>query len=108
MLTFEPHPKEFFAPTSPMPRLMRFSEKWHAIEKLGIDYLCCLRFDENLAALSPEEFVKKILVDKLNVKALIVGDDFRFGAKRAGDIQVLQSLGEKCTTKIPIKGTCLR
>ena len=95
MMTFEPNPKEFFAPEKPIPRLMRFIEKWQALEPFDLDYLCCLRFDKKMAALTAEAFVKQILVEKFNVKLIIVGDEFRFGAKRAGDIALLKSLGRQ-------------
>ncbi len=95
VITFEPQPKEFFAKRETVPRLMRFCEKWLALKDYNIDYVFCLRFNQALASLSPEAFVKKILIDQLNAKVVIVGDDFRFGAKRAGDYTQLKQLGEK-------------
>lgn len=95
LLTFEPHTSEFFTPHSPAPRLMRFFEKWNAIKKQGVDYVCCLKFNAQLAQLSAEDFVKKILVDQLGAKKIIIGDDFRFGAKRMGDVALLKSLEKK-------------
>ncbi len=94
LLTFEPHPTEFFSPISPAPRLMRFSEKWHFIKTYGIDYFYCLKFNKQLAQLSAEDFVKKVLVDQLGVKKIIIGDNFRFGAKRLGDVTLLKTLGK--------------
>ena len=95
LLTFEPHPTEFFAPQSPAPRIMRLSEKWHTVKALGIDYFCCLKFDATLAQLSAEDFIKKIVVGQLGAKKIIVGDDFRFGAKRMGDVALLKSLSKQ-------------
>src|SRR3990167_858155 len=95
LITFEPHPTELFLPASPAPRLMRFSEKWNAINKYGVDYFYSMRFNAPLAALSAEDFVEKILVNQLGVKKIIIGDNFRFGAKRLGDVQLLQILGKK-------------
>ncbi len=95
LVTFEPHPTEFFFPQNPAPRLMRFSEKWNAVKKWGVDYFCCLRFNQKLAQLSAEDFVKTILVDQLGAKKIMVGDDFRFGTKRLGDVSLLQTLGKK-------------
>lgn len=95
VITFEPQPKEFFAKRETVPRLMRFCEKWLALKDYNIDYVFCLRFNQALASLSPEAFVKKILIDQLNAKVVIVGDDFRFGAKRAGDYAQLKQLGDK-------------
>ena len=95
LLTFEPHPQEFFMPDKPVARLMRFFEKWTVIEKHGVDYFYVMRFTKKMAALSPEAFVKNILVQQLNAKKIIVGDDFCFGAKRAGDVALLKTLGKK-------------
>lgn len=95
LITFEPQPKEFFAKQQTVPRLMRFREKWWAAEAAGLDYVLCLRFTKEVAALSPESFVKDILVDQLGVKAVVVGDDFCFGAKRAGTFSTLERLGKQ-------------
>lgn len=95
VVTFEPQPKEFFAKRETVPRLMRFCEKWLAFKDYDIEYVLCLRFNQTLASLSPEDFVKQILIDQLNAQVVIVGDDFRFGAKRAGDYIQLKQLGEQ-------------
>ncbi|MCX7120720.1 MAG: bifunctional riboflavin kinase/FAD synthetase [Gammaproteobacteria bacterium] len=95
LLTFEPNPAEFFSPDKPIARLMRFSEKWNEVKKAGVDYFYCARFNNALAKLSAEEFVKTILVDQLHAEKIIVGDDFRFGAKRLGDVALLKILGKK-------------
>lgn len=94
VLTFEPYPSEFFL-KEPVARLMRFSEKWRAIQSFHIDYFYCMKFNSVLAKMSPEDFVKNILVDQLGVKKLIIGDDFRFGAKRIGDVNLLITLGKQ-------------
>ncbi|OGO93550.1 MAG: riboflavin biosynthesis protein RibF [Coxiella sp. RIFCSPHIGHO2_12_FULL_42_15] len=95
VITFEPQPKEFFAKRPLVPRLMRFAEKYLALQRVGIDYFCCLYFNEALATLSAKAFVEDILLKKLNLKAIIVGYDFRFGADRKGDFALLQKLGKK-------------
>jgi len=95
VITFEPQPKEFFAKRETVPRLMRFCEKWIALKDYDIEYVLCLRFNQVLASLSPEDFAKQILVNQLNAKVVIVGDDFRFGAKRAGDYACLKQLGQQ-------------
>lgn len=95
LLTFEPHPQDFFSPNTPTPRLMCFREKWKKLLSYSIDYLYCLRFHAALANQLPEQFVEKILVKALHIKAIVIGDDFRFGAKRQGDIALLKILGEK-------------
>ncbi len=95
VITFEPSPKEFFQKNKTTSRLMSFSEKWMELKKYDIDYVLIFRFNEAFARLSPEAFVKKILVDQLNVKAIVVGGDFRFGAKRAGDFSLLKKMGNE-------------
>lgn len=93
--TFEPNPTEFFAPNQPAARLMRFSEKWETVKSFGADYFYCARFNAAMARLSADDFVKIFLVDQLHAKKVIVGDDFRFGAKRTGDVELLKKLGKK-------------
>lgn len=92
LVTFEPQPNEFFSQADIPPRLMRLREKIMALDKLGIDYVICLRFNHELANLSAEQFVRDILVSKLKVQQILVGDDFRFGHKRQGDIALLKQL----------------
>lgn len=95
LVTFHPHPREFFAGRESVARLMRMREKFMAVQDSGLDAILALHFNQALAAESAEDFVKNILVDQLNVQAVVVGDDFRFGAKRAGDFALLQQLGKQ-------------
>ncbi|RLA14058.1 MAG: bifunctional riboflavin kinase/FAD synthetase [Gammaproteobacteria bacterium] len=95
VIIFEPQPIEFFAPAQAPKRLARFREKLDYLKSKQIDYLLCLKFDRTLADLYAEEFVKQILVDRLNIRHLVIGDDFRFGKNRSGDFQFLQECGEK-------------
>ena len=95
VLTFEPQPQEFFAPGNAPARLMRFREKVEGLQHYGIDRLVCLHFNESLAGLSAEHFVREILVEGLAVKHLVVGDDFRFGKDRRGDFSLLEKLGKQ-------------
>ena len=74
---------------------MRLREKLKALKNFSIDYVLCLHFDETLSQQSAEAFTKNILVDKLNIKAILVGDEFRYGAKRSGDFVLLKQLGEQ-------------
>ena len=90
VLTFEPHPREFFAPAAAPARLSRLREKLELIAEAGVDRTHVLRFGARLAALSPERFVEDVLVRGLGVRWLLVGRDFRFGAKRAGDFAALR------------------
>lgn len=102
VILFEPQPREFFKAEPSVPRLMRFREKYLALKAAGIDYCLCLYFNKKLAALSAEKFVQKILIDKCNAKAIVVGDDFQFGAKRAGDINLLQQYNFAVEAVAPI------
>lgn len=94
-MTFEPQPQEFFAAQMAPPRLMRLREKIQALLAFGVDSVVCLRFNKDLRRLTAAEFVKNILVDSLNAKHLIVGDDFRFGCDRRGDFDLLVKMGQQ-------------
>ena len=93
VLTFEPHPREFFAPDQAPARLTSLGEKAALIAAAGIDRLHVLRFDDKLAGLSAEEFVSGVLVRTLGARHVLVGDDFRFGRGRGGDFALLRRLG---------------
>lgn len=95
VITFEPHPLEFFTPEKAPPRLTRWREKFCEIAKLGIDRVLVVRFNVIFAALRAEDFVKEILHESLAVKHLIVGDDFKFGYERKGDFEFLQKSAEQ-------------
>ncbi len=95
VITFEPQPPEYFSENSAPSRLTRFREKFQVLRQFSIDYLFYLRFDAKMVALNAEEFVQKVLVDGLNVRYLVVGDDFRFGHRRQGDFALLKAMGEK-------------
>ncbi len=95
VITFEPQPNEFFCHGDAPSRLMTFRGKLRRLKQLGIDRVLCLRFDKALATMSAEDFVTEILVGRLNIKYVVIGDDFRFGAKRAGDIDLLTLLGQQ-------------
>jgi len=95
VLTFNPHPTRIVAPER-APRLMTSSEERAVLMvKEGIEQVLILPFDTHVAQLSPAEFVAQILVHKLGVRAVVVGDNFRFGHRQAGNAQVLQELGER-------------
>ncbi|MGX3022267.1 bifunctional riboflavin kinase/FAD synthetase [Ursidibacter sp. B-7004-1] len=104
VMIFEPQPREFFAKkqqnlTAPA-RLMRLRDKISALKPLGIDYLLCVKFDKHFAQQEPLTFIQDLLIDKLQVKYLSVGDDFRFGQKRTGDFTMLQSAGKKYSFEV--------
>ncbi|MDQ8039927.1 MAG: bifunctional riboflavin kinase/FAD synthetase [Rickettsiella sp.] len=95
VMLFEPHPQEFFLAEKAPARLMRLREKIKIFQSLAVDKVVCLRFNKHLAEMEAEIFVKKILVDRLHVQMLIIGDDFRFGKERRGDFNLLEKLGKK-------------
>lgn len=95
VIIFEPQPIEYFAPDKAPKRLARFREKIAYLKEQQIDYLLCLRFNQELASQSAEDFVQRILVDGLNTKHLVIGDDFHFGKDRQGNFQFLQQQSER-------------
>jgi len=94
-LCFEPTPQEYFAGGSAPARLMRLREKYKQLAPLGLAQLVVLRFDATLAALTPEAFVERILVQGLGARAVLIGADFRFGRGRAGDLLKMGQLGAR-------------
>ncbi|AEP29192.1 bifunctional riboflavin kinase/FAD synthetase [Brumicola nitratireducens] len=93
VMIFEPQPEEVFAPDHAPARLSRFRDKYEQFKALGIDRLVCVRFNPAFAGMSPESFIQDLLVEKLGVKFLVVGDDFRFGFQRRGNFEMLQEAG---------------
>jgi len=93
VVLFEPMPQEYFAPERAPIRLTRFGEKWPLLEAADVERVLCLHFDQALATLAPEEFIRRVLIQGLGVEHLTVGDDFRFGRERSGDFAMLQSVG---------------
>ena len=95
VLTFEPHPRELFAPDQAPARLASLRDKIELLAEAGIDRVHVCRFDRKLASLSAQDFVERILVRGLAVRHLIIGDDFRFGKARGGDFALLQREGRE-------------
>jgi riboflavin kinase/FMN adenylyltransferase len=100
VLTFEPHPRDYFAKLAGKPegapaRIATLRDKLSELERCGVDQVVILRFDQALASLSPEDFIQRVLVKGLNARYVLVGDDFRFGARRAGDYTLLDAVGSK-------------
>ncbi|MDD5753772.1 MAG: bifunctional riboflavin kinase/FAD synthetase, partial [Methylococcales bacterium] len=87
VMLFEPQPLEYFLADNAPPRLMRLREKMLALNPLPIDNVVIVRFNRTLANYEPEQFVEQILVSKLNVKHLVIGDDFHFGKARRGNFK---------------------
>jgi riboflavin kinase/FMN adenylyltransferase len=95
VMIFEPQPLEYFSHEAAPARLTRLRDKVKHLAELGVDYLLCVEFNADFAAISAENFISQLLVDKLAVKFLVVGDDFHFGAERVGDISLLNALSHK-------------
>ena len=93
VMIFEPQPRELFTGENAPARLTRLREKYQQLARLGIDRLLCVRFNAEFAAQSPDHFIRGLLVDKLGVRFLVVGDDFRFGQNRGGDFELLTRAG---------------
>lgn len=95
VLTFEPHPREFFAPESAPARLTTLREKLELLGESGVAQAVICPFNAAFAALSAEAFIEQVLVRGCQVRHLIIGDDFRFGRGRAGDFALLQEAGQR-------------
>lgn len=93
VLTFEPHPRELFAPDQAPARLTSLREKLSLLETCGVDQVYLLRFDRRQASMTAADFIQRILVQGLGVRHVIIGDDFRFGQGRQGDFAMLQAHG---------------
>ncbi len=100
VMTFEPHPREFFAERagdlSKAPaRIANLRDKLQSLSNAGIDRVIVEHFNEHFASISPQEFVERVLVEGLHVKWLMVGDDFCYGARRAGNVAMLTEAGRR-------------
>ena len=93
MIVFEPLPREYFSPIQAPARIMSFREKCRALEALGVDRLLRIRFNEQFRGMSAQRFVDDIFVAGLGVRFVVLGDDFRFGADRQGDIEFIRQQG---------------
>ncbi|WP_285776507.1 bifunctional riboflavin kinase/FAD synthetase [Microtetraspora sp. NBRC 13810] len=94
-VTFDPHPDEVIRPGSRPPRLTSPRRRIELLTELGVDEVCVLPFTVDFSQLTPEEFVRGVLVDRLHAAGVVVGENFRFGYKAAGDFETLRTLGEE-------------
>lgn len=104
VLSFEPTPREFFAKGTPPARLTRFRERFDALRDSGVDRFICVRFDERMRRIPPEEFIEGVLVNKLGIKHVVVGHDFRFASNHDGSVATLREFGARCdfaVTEVP-------
>jgi riboflavin kinase/FMN adenylyltransferase len=93
VMTFEPTPREYFQGAAAPARLTRLREKLEALAHYGVDRVVCLRFDEDMSRISAAGFVDGLLVDRLGIRRLVAGHDFRFGRQREGSIATLRESG---------------
>ncbi|MFI4931687.1 MAG: bifunctional riboflavin kinase/FMN adenylyltransferase, partial [Burkholderiales bacterium] len=99
VMTFEPHPRDYFAALAGKPagaprRIATLRDKLLELERCGVEQAVVLRFGAQLSSLSPQAFIDDVLVAGLHARYVLVGDDFRFGAKRAGDYAMLDAAGD--------------
>nr|VFJ43745.1 MAG: riboflavin kinase / FMN adenylyltransferase [Candidatus Kentron sp. DK] len=110
LVTFEPQAREFFIPDTAPIRLTRLREKLVALAELppecAVQRVCCLRFDRRLAGLSPPEFIERLLHRGLGARYVLVGDDFRFGRRREGDVRRLTDEGARLGFAVGQMPTC--
>jgi len=102
IVTFEPHPREVFAPNTPPFRLMNPETKAHRLAKLGIDVLYQLDFTEKLFGLTPNEFAQDVIADGLGLSHVVIGSDFRFGKGRAGNTADLEAFGAQMGFEVTV------
>jgi riboflavin kinase / FMN adenylyltransferase len=95
VVTFDPHPDEVVRPGSHPPFLCTTRRRSQLLDGLGVDAVCMIEFNLEFSRLGPDEFVRAVLADRLHVARVVVGEDFRFGHKAAGDLALLAELGEK-------------
>ncbi len=93
VMSFEPTPKEYFAANDPPARLTRFREKFIALDSMGFDVFYCPKFDAWMRNISADTFIRKLLIHALNVRHLVIGDDFVFARNREGNLEQLQRAG---------------
>ncbi|THH36995.1 bifunctional riboflavin kinase/FAD synthetase [Aliishimia ponticola] len=95
IVTFEPHPRQYFAPDAPAFRLMSSAARSSRLEKLGVERLYELNFNAAMAGLSPEEFAREVIADGLGLSHVVIGHDFCFGKGRAGTAEMLKEFGRE-------------
>jgi riboflavin kinase/FMN adenylyltransferase len=100
VMTFEPHPREFFAPDQAPTRLTSLREKLELLAQFGVERVQICRFNYEFAKTAPEEFITRILWHGLAPRWILVGDDFRFGARRAGDLSMLKQAEAECGFRV--------
>ncbi len=106
VLVFEPQPQELFAADKAPARLCRLRDKYALLAELGVERLICVNFTQKFASQSAQQFIEELLVEKLGIKHLIVGDDFHFGKNRLGDFSMLFEAGKKFGFAVTDTASC--
>ena len=104
VMTFEPHPVKIMKPTDGPALITPISQKLDLIGAAGIDIILCISFDHTFASISAEDFIRKILVEKIGIKEVVVGYDYTFGHRRRGNIDLLREMGAKLGYKVHVMG----
>lgn len=99
-MTFEPHPLRVLTQNNHPPLITLYEQKVELIERAGLDVLICVPFTKEFATISAESFVKDILIDRIGMKAVVVGKDYTFGKNREGNLEVLKALGQDYSFKV--------
>lgn len=105
VVTFEPRPVDYFLGDKAPGRVLPFRDKCHRLAEAGVDRMVNLHFDRALAAMAPEDFVRELLVDGLGLRYLLVGADFRYGHKRAGDVDQLRAEADRYGFELDVMPT---
>jgi riboflavin kinase/FMN adenylyltransferase len=95
LVTFDPHPAEVVRPGSHPAQLTTLHRRAELVEQLGVDVFCVLPFTVELSRMPPDEFVHELLVERLHVAAVVVGENFTFGHRASGDVELLRELGKR-------------
>lgn len=99
-MTFEPHPLRVLSNNSHPPLITLYEQKVELIERAGLDVLICVPFTKEFAGISAQSFIKDILIDRIGMKAVVVGKDYSFGKNREGNLELLNSMGQKFGFKV--------
>jgi len=108
VLTFDPHPARVLAPERAPRLISTIAQRLRRMESEGVEAAMLLAFSTELARLSPEEFARTVLAEKLHARVVIIGEDFRFGYQQSGDLATMRALGEKLGFEVESAGTIVR
>ena len=108
VLTFDPHPARVLAPERAPKLISTIAQRLRRMESEGVEAAMLLAFSRELARLSPEEFARTVLAEKLHARVVIIGEDFRFGYKQSGDLATMRLLGEKLGFEVESAGSIAR